>query len=96
MPSGPQRAKPKNPRGSNKVEATWHGGPNYAQGDRESFKSQAHAKDVMRSRISGWDPVSRKDTPVVEDSAMDLYRPGSDEPFRRLSQTRRGIKRENY
>lgn len=96
MPTGPQRAKPKNPRGSNKVEGMWHGGPNYASGDREDFKSQSHARDVMRQRIGGWDPISGKQTPVVQDSSMDLYKPGGDEPFRRLSQTRRGIKRENY
>jgi hypothetical protein len=94
MPTGPQRAKAK--RGPNKVEAMWHGGPNYAPGEREGFKSQAHARDVMRSRISGWDPISGKNTPVVQDSAMDIYRPGSDEPFRRYSQTTRGIRRENF
>jgi hypothetical protein len=97
MPTGPQRAKPKNPRGPNKVEATWHGGHSYAHSDeREEFKSMSHARSVMQSRISGWDPISRKDTPVVEGSTMDLYKPGSDEPFRRLSQTTRGIRRENY
>ena len=97
MPTGPQRAKPKNPRGSNKVEGLWHGGYSYAHGDeRESFRSQAHARQVMQSRISGYDPISGKGTPAVEGSSMELYRPGGDEPFRRLTQTRRGIKRENY
>jgi hypothetical protein len=102
MPTGPQRAKPKNPRGPNKVEAKWHGGPNYASEangamlERESFKSMSHARSVMQSRIGGWDPVSGLQTPVVQDSAMDLYRPGSVEPFQRLSQTNRGIKRERY
>lgn len=95
MPTGPQRPKGTK-RGPNPVEGAWHGGPNYAQGDRESFKSQSHARSVMQSRIGGWDPVSGKQTPVVQDSAMELYRPGADEPFRRLSQTKRGIKRENY
>jgi len=49
----------------------------------------------MQSRISGYDPIQGLRTPVVEDSVMDLFRPGSNEPFRRYSQTRRGIKREN-
>jgi len=96
MPTGPQRPKPSNPRGPNKVEAMWHGGPNYAASDeRETFRSQSHARQVMQSRISGYDPIQGLRTPVVEDSVMDLFRPGSNEPFRRYSQTRRGIKREN-
>jgi hypothetical protein len=96
MPNGPQRKKAVNPRGPNKVYGQWHGGPNYAVGEPEEFRSQAHARSVMQSRIGGWDPISGKQTPVVQDSTMDLARDAGGEPFRRLSQTRRGIRRENY
>lgn len=96
MPAGPQRAKPKNTRGPTKVEGVWYGGPSYSASDeRETFRSQSHARQVMASRISGYDPLQGKQTPTVSESTMDLYRPGSQEPFRRLSQTRRGIRREN-
>jgi len=96
MPTGPQRSKPKNPRGPNAVYGQWHGGPNYAPGEREQFKSQSHARSVMQSRISGYDPVSGKRTPVVQDSEMHLYRGSEDDqPFRSFRQTNRGIRREN-
>jgi hypothetical protein len=96
MPTGPQRKTAKTPRGPNAVHGMWHGGPNYAIGEREQFKSQAHARSVFQSRISGYDPISGLKTPVVQDSEMHLYRGAEDEhPFRSLRQTSRGIRREN-
>jgi hypothetical protein len=97
MPQGPQRQKPKTPRGPNKVEGVWRGGPNYSdQPERETFRSQSHARQVMQSRASGWDPIQGLKTPVVQDSQMELYRPGSADPFLRMSQTNRGIRRERF
>ena len=97
MPTGPQRKKEIKTRGPNVVQGQWHGGPNYGLGEREQFRSQAHARSVMQSRIQGYDPVSGKKTPLVKDSEMHLYR-GSDasEPFKTLRQTGRGIRKEVY
>jgi hypothetical protein len=97
MPNGPQRQKAKTPRGPNAVHGEWHGGPNYASGGKEQFRSQAHARSVMQSRISGYDPISGLKTPVVQDSEMKLYRGADDEePFRVYKQTGRGIRSERY
>lgn len=95
MPTGPQRQKPKSPRGPNAVHGQWHGGSNYAPGEREQFKSMSHARAVMQSRIAGFDPIGGKRTPLVQDSEMQLYRGADDpEPFRTLRQTNRGIRTE--
>jgi hypothetical protein len=95
MTVGPQRARGK--RGPNKVWGQWHGGSNYALGEREEFSSQAHARRVFQSRISGWDPMTSKRTPNVEDSEMHLYGSAEQEsPFRGLKQTKRGIRTERY
>jgi hypothetical protein len=97
MPTGPQRQKPKTPRGPNAVHGLWAGGPNYALGEREPFKSMSHARSVMQSRIAGYDPISGLRTPVVQDSEMMLYRGADDDqPFRSLKQTNRGIRTERY
>jgi hypothetical protein len=95
MPTGPQRKKAINTRGPNVVHGQWIGGANYAVGEREQFRSQSHARAVMQSRIQGYDPISKKRTPLVEGSEMKLYRGAEDEtPFRTLRQTGRGIRRE--
>lgn len=95
MPTGPQRRKATKPRGPNAVHGEWAGGANYANGGREQFRSQAHARSVMQSRISGYDPISGTKTPLVRDSEMRLYRGAEDEqPFTTLRQTNRGIRRE--
>lgn len=95
MPTGPQRKKQVKTRGPNTVHGQWHGGPNYGTGDREQFRSQAHARSVMQSRIQGYDPISGNKTPLVKDSEMHLYHgPDDEQPFRTLRQTGRGIRRE--
>ena len=95
MPAGPYRKTPKTPRGPTAVHGQWAGGPNYAPGEREQFRSQAHARSVMRSRIEGFDPITKKQTPNVSNSEMHLYRGAEDEqPFRTLRQTNRGIRSE--
>jgi hypothetical protein len=95
MPAGPYRKTAKTPRGPNAVHGSWAGGPNYAIGEREQFRSMSHARQVMQSRIAGFDPITKKQTPNVSDSEMQLYRSADDEqPFRTLRQTNRGIRSE--